>query len=169
VAATVASVRTALGAIPCDVLATTSDAVGPPTLDALCERLTTTSYPLLHLVCHGKYLPDLGDTVIYLADHEQHVEPVVASRLLDRLAQQRQKRGLPYFTFLAMCESASPQAEGALGGLAQRLVRELGIPAVLAMTEQVSLDTAEALTRTFYRQLLAHGCVDLALAEGGQG
>ena len=52
---------------------------------------------------------------------------------------------MPHFAFLATCESASPEAEGALGGLAQRLVRELGMPAVVAMTERISVATAQAL------------------------
>ncbi|WP_189523650.1 hypothetical protein [Nostoc sp. PA-18-2419] len=39
VIATVDSVRTALGNIPTDVLATVEDAIAPPTLDALCSQL----------------------------------------------------------------------------------------------------------------------------------
>jgi hypothetical protein len=167
--ATVSSVRCALGTIPCEVLAATADAVGLPTLDALCERLTRRSYPLLHLVCHGRYSPDLGETVLYLHNDEQQVDPVTASRLLNRLGQLGSDPGLPHFAFLATCESASPQAEGALGGLAQRLVRELGLPAVLAMTEAVSLRTAEVLTGTFYQHLCAHGHLDLALSEACAG
>jgi hypothetical protein len=107
VAATVSSVRTALGAIPCDVLSTPPDAIGPPTLDALCERLTSTSYTLLHIVCHGRYSSDIGETVLYLENEEYQVDPVTASRLLDRLSQLRGERGLPHFVFLATCESAS--------------------------------------------------------------
>ena len=34
---------------------------------------------------------------------------------------------------------------GALGGLGQRLVRDLGMPAVVAMTQKVSVATADAL------------------------
>ncbi|MCP4396900.1 MAG: hypothetical protein GY801_06330, partial [bacterium] len=56
---------------------------------------------------------------------------------------------------------------GALGGLAQRLVRELGMPAVVAMTEKVSIATAEALAGSFYVRLREHGRPDLALTEAG--
>jgi hypothetical protein len=168
VEATISSIRTAFGRIPCDVLSHSPDAVGLPTLDALCEHLTTTSYTLLHVVCHGKHLPDRGDTVIYLTNEQQQVEPVVGSRLLDRLSQLR-GGGLPHFVFLATCESASSQAESALGGLAQRLVRDLGLPAVLAMTDTVSIRTAEALTSLFYQRLHAHGHLDMALAEACAG
>ena len=58
VAATVAGVRSALGDIPCDVLATIAGAIGSPGLDELCARLTDRSrqYTLLHVVCHGKVI-----------------------------------------------------------------------------------------------------------------
>ena len=66
--------------------------------------------------------------------------------------------------FLSLTRPA-PEAEGALGGLAMRLCRELGAPAVVAMSDRISIDTANALCGPFYRQLRAHGLVDLALAE----
>jgi hypothetical protein len=166
---TVASVRAALGEIPCDVLASSDGAVGPPTLDTLCERMTAEQYTLLHVVCHGHLMPGGGETVLYLAKADEQVDPVDGTRLLERLGRLHGARGLPHFAFLATCESASPQAEGALGGLAQRLVRELGIPAVIAMTEKVSVATAHALWEGFYRQLREHGMADRALVEACAG
>ena len=147
------SVRTALGEIPSDLLADGEGAVGPPTLDALCERITAHSYSLLHLVCHGKFQSEGGDTILYLAGPGGAVAPVTATTFIDRLSKLQGARGLPHFTFLCTCESAVADAEGALGGLGQRLVRELGMQAVVAMTEKVSVVTAEALARAFYQQL----------------
>jgi hypothetical protein len=60
VEAAVMSVQTALGEIPCDILATVKEAVGPPTLDAICEQITSTSYTLLHIICHGRYQVSLS-------------------------------------------------------------------------------------------------------------
>jgi WD40 repeat protein/energy-coupling factor transporter ATP-binding protein EcfA2 len=165
----VSSVRAALGEIPCDVLGICDGAVGPPTLDALCERMTAEQYTLLHVVCHGQLLGGDGETVLYLAKANQQVDPVDGTRLLERLGRLRGARGLPHFAFLATCESASPEAEGALGGLAQRLVRELGMPAVVAMTEKVSVVTAQALWEGFYRRLREHGTADRALVEACAG
>jgi WD40 repeat protein/energy-coupling factor transporter ATP-binding protein EcfA2 len=163
----VSSVRAALG--ECDVLATVNGAVGPPTLEALCKRITAEQYTLLHIVCHGQYQRGEEETVLYLADAQNQVDPVPDQRLLEWLARLRGARGLPHLAFLATCESASPEAEGALGGLAQRLVRELGMPAVVAMTDKVSLDTAQALAGAFYRYLRKHGEVDRALVEACAG
>ncbi|BCL39605.1 eIF2A-related protein [Nostoc sp. MS1] len=163
---TVDSVQTALGNIPTDVLATVEGAIAPPTLDALCSQLTdrTKQYTILHFVCHGKLMDD-GETVLYWAKADNTVEPVTATRLLERLDPLRGARGLPHFAFLCACESASPGVEGGLGGLAQRLVRDLGMPAVVAMTDKVTIKTAQVLAENFYRQLKASGEVDIALHE----
>ena len=168
-AATVQNVRTALGSIPCEVLAAVEGAVGPPTLDALCERITAEHYTLLHIVCHGQFKGD--DTILYWAKADGTVEPVTGTRLLERLSRLRGARGLPQFAFLSACESAVAEAGEGLSGLAQRMVhdRQLGMPAVLAMTEKVSVETAHKLSAAFYGRLREHGEVDLALAEACAG
>lgn len=163
-------VQAALGAIPFDLLASGStgavpNAVGPASLTALCQRLTDTYYTLVHVVCHGAYDHKSGETSLFLADNEHQLDRIEGTRLLDQLGRLRGRRGLPHLAFLATCESAAPAAEGALGGLAQRLVRDLGMPAVIAMTEKVSLLTVQLLTSGFYAQLQATGEVDRALVE----
>ncbi len=168
-ATTVTSLKTALADIPCDVLATLTEAAGPPTLNTLCEQITAAHYTLLHIVAHGQFLNDKGETVLYLADEHNNVAPVTATQLITRLRRLQGAQGLPHFAFLSTCHSAAPQAENGLGGLAQRLVRELGMPAVLAMTEKVSITTAAALAAAFYVRLRAHGELDLALVEAGAG
>jgi WD40 repeat protein/energy-coupling factor transporter ATP-binding protein EcfA2 len=173
VEASVAGVREALGEIPCDVLApisNVSEAIGPPTLDELCRQLTDRhqQYTLLHFIGHGKII-DGGDTALYWANADNQVEVVTGKNLIQRLHRLQGPRGLPHFAFLATCESAHFEAEGALGGLGQRLVRELGMPAVIAMTEKVTVTTALALGQRFYQQLRESGHVDLALAEATAG
>ncbi len=162
----VQTVRVALGGrIPCSVLGSVPGAVGPPTLDALCQRLTAERYTLLHVVCHGAFLPGTGETVLYLSDAAGQVAHVKASDIVERLRLLGGARGLPHLTFLGSCESAAPEAEGSLGGLGQRLVRELGMPAVVAMTDRVSIETALTLGGEFYGRLHEHGEVDRALVE----
>jgi WD40 repeat protein/energy-coupling factor transporter ATP-binding protein EcfA2 len=174
-ATTVAGVRAALGEIQADVLAAVEGAAGPPTLNSLCEWITEERYTILHIVCHGWYKPpdrkDNGETILYLAKADNTVDPVPGNRLLERLGRLRGARGLPHFVFLSACESAVPEASAALGGLAQRLVQapELGMPAVLAMTEKVSIVTAQRLAEGFYRQLREHGEPDRALVEACAG
>lgn len=167
----VTRIGAAMRPIPFSTLASDESApnrLGPPTIDTLCEVLTSQRFPLLHIICHGQLRAD-GETVLYLDDAEGGVRPLPATQLISRLSRLRGAHGLPHFIFLAACESAHPDAEAALGGLGQRLVRELGMPAVVAMTARVSLDLATELARRFYPRLRAHGAVDVALVEANAG
>ncbi|MCT7962170.1 CHAT domain-containing protein [Laspinema sp. D1] len=165
-------VKTALGEIPYAILANNIEgALGPPTLQELSKQLTHAEkpYTLLHFVCHGKFLAS-GETVLYWATQDDEVLPVPGEELLKELKNiGNHQRSLPHFTFLCSCETADPRAEGALGGLAQRLVRQLGMPAVVAMTRKVSVETALVLGQNFYQRLRESGEVDLALQEATAG
>ncbi len=164
VPAVAARLKQALGKdVPCDVLADVPGAVGAPTLAALVSRLTSTRYGLLHVVCHGRQA-DSGH-FLYLADEGGRVVPTRATDLVARLGLLGGPRSLPHLVFLGVCESATPQASSVMGSLAHQLVGRLGLPAVVAMTEQVSEETVHALAEGFYPRLLEHGEVDLALAE----
>ena len=167
VEAAVSGVRKALGDIPCDVLAhNVEGAIALPTLNDLCQQLTNREkrYTLLHFVSHSRVI-DGGETVLYWSNSDNQVETVTGTRLIERLSALNGSKGLPHFAFLSTCESASAEAEGSLGGLGQRLVRDLGMPAAIAMTDRVTVKTALALAESFYRQLKMSGQVDLALRE----
>ncbi|HEY5904135.1 MAG TPA: CHAT domain-containing protein, partial [Anaerolineales bacterium] len=151
----------AWGSIPYTVLASLPGAAGKPTLDELCKQITALQPTLLHVVCHGRLIEKTGETALYFPKDDQG-SPVTATELITRLGRLDR---LPHFTFLSTCDSAAPGAENGLGGLGQRLVRELGMPAVLAMTDRISIDTAGKLAETFYARLQQHGEVDGALSE----
>ncbi|WP_129630530.1 CHAT domain-containing protein [Candidatus Oscillochloris fontis] len=170
VAAAVSGVQRALEGLPTSLLSDLPDSAGPPSLDAICAQISAEPFTMLHIVCHGRVMPD-GESVIFLArdDNPAEVDPVPAARLIERLGNLQGARGLPRFTFLSTCESASPGADVALGGLAQRLVRDLGMPAVVAMTDKVQISTANALAAAFYPRLREHGEVDRALVEASAG
>lgn len=155
----------ALAGIKRVVLASTAGAQGPATLAELRKRLRDEHYSLLHVVAHGR-MNETGETVLFLTDPGHRIDPVTGTELIKEL---NRSADLPHFVFLSACESANPEAEAALGGLAQRLVREVGIPAVLAMTDRISVDTARVLAEGFYRQLYRHGLLDLALAKAYTG
>ncbi len=163
--ATIASLRAALGDIPCTVLGSVEGAEGKPTLDELCAQITRLRPTLLHIVCHGRYIQSKGENALYFPK-EAEGTPVTGTELITRLGRLDR---LPHFTFLSTCESALPEAENGLGGLGQRLVRELGMPAVLAMTDRISISTAGELASTFYARLQEHGEVDRALGEAFAG
>ena len=172
VEAALSGVKEALGDIPYEVLANdVTGAIGPPTLQELSKQLTNAKkpYTLLHFISHGKLMAQ-GETALYWAQADNQVQPVTGEDLIGELKNiGNYQRSLPHFAFLCTCESADPRAEGALGGLAQRLVRNLGMPAVIAMTRKVSVETGLALGQSFYRRLRESGEVDTALQEATAG
>jgi WD40 repeat protein/ABC-type Mn2+/Zn2+ transport system ATPase subunit len=119
----------------------------------------------LHIVCHGRYIKDSTETALYFPKDGSGT-PVTGSELIDRLGRLDR---LPHLAFLSTCESAAPGAESGLGGLGQRLVRDLGMPAVVAMTDRISIETAGKLASAFYSRLREHGEVDCALSESYAG
>jgi WD40 repeat protein len=154
-----------LGDIPSRVLGKDPRSAGRPTLTEICRHLTAERYTLMHVVSHGAFSSSTGETAVFLDDRDGAPVAVKAASIIETLRGLGAAHGLPHLAFLGVCESAKPEAEGALGGLGQRLVRELGMPAVVAMTERISQRTALTLGMEFYGRLREHGEVDLALVE----
>lgn len=144
------------------------------TLEALRNTLSGgIHYSLLLVVCHGKV--NGNDTILYWAKANNgknvEVEKVSGTRLISELNNPNVH--LPHCIFLASCDTAKPVGE--VDGLAQRLVRDLGIPVVIGMEDSVGRDTAMFLGRNFYKNLcennssgeadgaLAHAYTDLSL------
>ena len=163
----IAGASQSLGNIPHEVLAITAAAAGQPTIDQICWRLTSQHYTILHIVAHGLFRSSDGETILYLLDDKGDVRPITATAFIDRLQNLQGVKGLPHLIFLASCDSAASEAEraGAMGGLGQRLVRELGVPAVIAMTQRVSVSTANELASKFYERLNDNGDVVGALVD----
>jgi hypothetical protein len=153
----VANVRDAMGDVPCDVLADDSDAVGPPTLEALCQQLVAQRYDLLHVIAHAVIRKDIGQNYVFFARSDGLCDPVPDDRLVSQLGAVASPQMLTRFVYL--CSGYTGQ------GLAQRFVQDLGVPAVLGLTDLVTERILFESTKPFYSGLLAHGFADRALAE----
>jgi energy-coupling factor transporter ATP-binding protein EcfA2 len=156
------ALHSALGDIPCDILGTIDDAVAKPTLANLRTRLTVERYALLHIVAHGTFSRQKEQTALYLLGEEGALDRVEDTRLEREL---RRLKELPHLIFFTACESAERGRHLPHTGLAQQLVRNVGIPAVVAMTRSVSMTTANELATHFYPPLRRHGSPALALAQ----
>ena len=158
------------GGIPYDFLANVDDTIGEPSLEQLLLQLKNYQkpYTILHLICHGKYSERSGETSQFLATKDNEIQRITASDLLKKLKPIKQGF-LPYFTFMCICNSADPKAEKMNGGLGQRLLRELGMPAVVAMTRKITIRTGLQLGKNFYPRLRELGQVDSALHEATAG
>jgi len=171
---TVAEERAALDAVGADAASADSDGytldltyLEPPiTLErleaALREGLEAQApYAILHYVGHGAYNARQQQAVLYLQDDTGNAQLVSDDALVSMLARQDTR---PQLVFLAACQSATRSTADAFLGLGPKLVA-VGVPAVVAMRDFVSIESARKLNGVFYRRLAQHGQVDRALNE----
>ena len=123
----------------------------------------------LHVIAHGRYSERRGAAALYLSDDQSRLVRVLDSDFAAMLARQladveTQREDKLRLVFLASCQTATRSPADAFRGFAPSLVAA-GVPAVLAMQDLIPVLTAQAFTRSFYRQLLQHGLVDLACNE----
>jgi hypothetical protein len=132
----------------------------PITLDHLEAELRN-GYHILHFVGHGAFNTKSQQAALYFQDQDgnaQRISDDDFAGMLNRLASP------PHLVILAACQSAKQSLRAAFSGLGPKLV-QIGVPAVIAMQENVSVLTARQFAATFYQRLLAHGTVDLAMNE----
>ncbi len=124
---------------------------------------------VLHILAHGQFRQDDGQAFLLLEDEGTNgairgsLQRVADQEIVDGL---KGVQPLPYLVFLAACDSAKRPDDGAnpFVGLGPKLV-QAGVPAVVAMQDQVPMDLAHTLASDFYRRLFEHGRVDHALNE----
>ena len=122
---------------------------------------------VFHFLGHGVFrrLEEQGEGIaaLYLEKEDGRLDIVRDDELVPIMTASDR---LPHLVFLAACESARREREAAhpFVGLGPKLVKA-GVPAVVAMQDQVPMEMARQLTRDFYQRLLEHGVVDQALNE----
>jgi hypothetical protein len=168
--------RDSLGNIPVTALCSGPgpDCRGRPTVRELFAHLRD-GFDILYLVCHGAFVRD--QAVLWLEDEEGNVEVVTAderpqpdgSRRPGLVAKLDQLPQLPRLVVLPACQTAArggrwtSAGEGALGSLGPRLI-EIGVPAVLAMQDLVTVETVGEFMPVFFEELQQHGHIDRAMA-----
>ncbi|UCH61130.1 MAG: CHAT domain-containing protein [Anaerolineales bacterium] len=127
------------------------------TLSELTARLRE-GVDILYLVCHGAFVRD--ESWLWLEDAEGKVARTSGTDLVTRL-RELDKR--PRLIVLASCQSAGTSAGDALAALGPRLA-EAGIPAVIAMQGNITMDTVADFMPTFFEELQHDGQIDRALS-----
>ncbi len=159
--------QSALGSIEIDTLSG-KDAEARPTLENILARLRGAAYDLVYLVCHGALVRD--EPILWLEDTQGQVARVSGFDLTSRL-KELDARKLPRLVILASCQSAGEgqSSSGAAVGdgvrvaLGPRLV-SAGVPAVVAMQGQISMQTINECMPVFFNELLKDGQIDRAMA-----
>jgi hypothetical protein len=149
------------------------DFLEPPVTPERLEERLREGYHVLHYIGHGAYSSKREQAVLYVQDEEGKACRLFDHELASMLARQGAR---PRLVFLAACQSAigpstvslegsEPRSSGdAFLGLAPKLVA-VGVPAVVAMQDLVTVESVLKLSQVFYRRLLEHGQVDLAMNE----
>lgn len=158
----VAAERDRLAAALGDTAALHLDVLEPPvTLSRLEARLRAHLYHILHYVGHGAFNARREQAALYMQDAAGATalaRDAALAGMLERLYTP------PLLVFLAACRSGTRSPRATFAGLAPQIARA-GIPAVVAMQDDVAITATHALSAAFYPQLLAHGRVDRALNE----
>ncbi len=132
----------------------------PVTLARLEEKLRD-GYHILYYLGHGAFSAKREQAVLYVQDDEGQTRLLLDDELSRLLVRQGVR---PRLVFLAACQSATRSAGDAFLGMAPKLV-SVGVPAVVAMQDRVTVESALTFSTTFYQRLLEHGEVDLAVNE----
>jgi ligand-binding sensor domain-containing protein len=122
-------------------------------------------YDLIHFIGHGGVQD--GGGVLYFEDEDGDAVSMAQAELVALLAE------MPTFTdktpklvVLNACRTAEPVMGKSLMGLAEALVVEGRVPAVVGMGYPVTGRSAAVFSRAFYETLVRHGQVDHAVTVG---
>jgi hypothetical protein len=168
-----ARARTALQGLEVETLE------APVTMRRLVSRLDHCSrngmpIDVLYIVCHGRYVAaddgtSTGDSVLFLERDDGGADRVSGRSLALRIGDLARP---PTVAVLCSCQSAGEGVQdtldaGALSAIGPELAKR-GVPAVVAMQGNVSVDGAREFFTEFFRQLHVDGIVDRAVAAGRQ-
>ncbi len=135
--------------------------LSPPITLARVEEELQKGYHILHFIGHGAFNVKQQQAALYLQNDDGTAQRVLDddfAGLVNRLPAP------PQLIVLAACQSAQQAQTDAFSSLGPQLV-QIGIPAVVAMQDNVTVLTARQFGAKFYRRLLEHGVVDRAMNE----
>jgi hypothetical protein len=128
------------------------------TLNNIIQKLQAQPFDVLYLVCHG-YVAN-GQPVLCLESEDGKMERVPGADFTSRI---RELQNRPRLAVLISCQSAGKGTGDALTAIGPRLA-EAGVPAVLAMQDNLSMATAEDFLPEFFAALQKDGQIDRALS-----
>jgi hypothetical protein len=154
-------VREGLG----DIAITALASEGSATLNNITTHLRD-DYDIVYMINHGAMIE--GEPYIWLEQENGESDVVAGMAFVARLQEMHQ---LPTLVVLASCQSAGDgrgntthsEDGGAQAALGPRLA-EIGVPAVLAMQENITLKTIADFAPTFFAELQRDGQIDRAMA-----
>lgn len=145
-------------------LVTLRSSQAPVTVHAIARELAR-DVDVFYLVCHGALID--GTPVLYLDGDKGDAAPTSATEFVQTLAALSTR---PRLVILASCQSggSGPDAKygagGALKAMAPRLAADAGIPAIICMQGDVTLQTVNLFLPAFFQHLAEDGVIDRAMS-----
>ncbi len=135
----------------------------PATAGAIRDRLLADGFHVLHLQAHGLLPPRSGQAALVL-ESEDRCARFVKEALVAEIVEG--DRHLRLVTLIA-CHGGAPAQSRPFSGLGPTLVQR-GVPAVIAMRREISLEAAVGFTEHLYLNLSRSGQVDSAVNAARQ-
>lgn len=129
------------------------------TVDAITDSLRQDEYDIFYLICHGR-ASTKGEPFLCLEDSSGKMARIAVT---DFVAHLKDLQHRPRLIVLVSCQSAGKGTGDVLSALGPRLA-EIGVPAVLAMQDNISFETAEKFMPVFFEELIKDGQIDRAMA-----
>ncbi len=126
-------------------------------LNDLVTSLQNAPVDVLYLVCHG-FIAN-NQPILCLENAEGKMDRVAGSDFVNRLKELPER---PRLVMLVSCQSAGKGSGDALAAIGPRMA-EIGVPAVLAMQDNLSMATAEKFLPAFFDALQKDGQIDRAM------
>lgn len=158
-----------LGSIANEALTSDPSQPGQVSLKNLAQALRQ-GYDILYLVCHGARLTrEPPGTYLWFEEDDGTADVVPGSALVERIKDMSAQLR-PRLVVLASCQSGgkgeeprTSDSQGALAALGPQLAR-IGIPAVVAMQGDISMQSIAEFMPVFFKELERDGQVDRAMA-----
>ena len=123
-----------------------------PTIQSIAARLRD-GFDVLYLVCHGAVVE--GEAQLLLCDEAGNVDVVAGEQLANRIGDLKSP---PRLVVMASCQSAQ-----GLESIGPKL-GNAGVPAILAMNGNISMETNSLFMPQFFSELTETGIIDQAVS-----
>lgn len=131
-----------------------------PTVETLLDNMRNFRPNVFHFFGHGTFALQQQEGAIMLVDDVGNVRLVFAQDLRNWVKNLRTIQ----LAVINACESATASGGDVITGIAGAL-SDAGVPATVATTSQVFIETAERFTSEFYRALFSNYTVEAAVTE----
>jgi len=137
-----------------------------PVREAFRDQLRGADYHVVHFMGHGEFDQHHGGVLLFEKGDDRSPDPVSGEQFAAMLKQEPLR--LVYLNACKTATTADGSAPGALhpfAGVASALIKDIGVPAVVAMQFPISDRAAISFATTFYKCIAEQHPVEVCVAQ----